>query len=103
MADQNQIEALYQKGFDARCAGRYGEARLYLESVLNQEPGHIRARHQMGLIQGFEGDFDGSLETLQTLSTQDPNDLDVRYDLAMTQMMLGMNDEAAHNFGSLLP
>ncbi len=52
----------------------------------------------MGLIQGFEGDFDGSLETLQTLSTQDPNDLDVRYDLAMTQMMLGMNDEAAHNF-----
>jgi Flp pilus assembly protein TadD len=48
----------------------------------------------MGLIQGFEGDFDGSLATLQTLSDRNPANLGIRYDLAMTQMMLGMYEEA---------
>lgn len=88
------IDELYQQGYQARCNGQYGEARLYLQRVLQLDPSHVKAQHQMGLIQGFEGDFDGSLATLESLSNRFPGNLELLYDLAMTQMMLGMSDEA---------
>jgi tetratricopeptide (TPR) repeat protein len=96
------IEQAYQKGFELRCAGQYAEARTLLQEVLQKDPTHVDARHQIGLIQGFEGDFDGSLLTLQALTTQYPNNLNVRYDLAMTQMMLGLYEEACANLRYIL-
>jgi tetratricopeptide (TPR) repeat protein len=102
MATAMGIDELFQQGFQARCNGQYGEARLYLQRVLQLDPAHVKAQHQMGLIQGFEGDFDGSLATLSDLSRRFPGNLDITYDLAMTQMMLGMNDEACDNLRKIL-
>ncbi|MGV3615939.1 MAG: tetratricopeptide repeat protein [Fimbriimonas sp.] len=96
------IEQTYQQGFQMRCDGRYSEARPLLQRVLAVNPSHVNARHQLALIQGFEGDFDGSLAALQQLSAQNPANLDVRYDLAMTQMMLGMYEEACAQFRYIL-
>jgi len=96
------IEQAYQQGFQLRCEGRYAEARQALQRVLAVNPAHINARHQMALIQGFEGDFDGSLAALAQLSAQAPTNLDVKYDLAMTQMMLGMYEEACALFQQIL-
>jgi len=96
------IDQAYQRGFQLRCDGKYAEARLELQKVLSAEPSHVNALHQIGLIQGFEGDFDGSLATLQALNNRVPNHLDVRYDLAMTQMMLGLYEEACANFRYIL-
>ena len=88
------IDQIYQQAFQLRCEGRYSEARVQLQKVLSAVPGHVDALHQIGLIQNFEGDFDGSLATLNNLCTLYPNNLGIRYDLAMTQMMLGMYEEA---------
>ena len=96
------IEQTYQQGFQLRCDGQYAQAREVLSRVLQADPTHVDARHQIGLIQGFEGDFDGSLVTLEGLSKQYPNNLAVRYDLAMTQMMLGMYEEACENLRYIL-
>lgn len=96
------LESIYQQGFALRCEGRYPEARTELMKVLSVDPSHLRARHQIGLIQGFEGDFEGSLATLESLAKQHPNDLDVKYDLAMTQMMLGMYEEACGHLREIL-
>ena len=96
------VEELYAKGFEARCDGRYGEAKLFFLAVLGQVPGHSDAQWQIGLIQGFEGDFDGSYETLLKLSNENPQHNDIRYDLAMTMMMLAMNDEACAEFNRIL-
>jgi tetratricopeptide (TPR) repeat protein len=96
------VEALYQEGFRLRCDGRYGEARQALERVLTLDPRHVKARHQIGLILGFEGDFEGSAVALQQLATEVPRDADVLYDLAMTQMMLGLMDEACANLKAVL-
>src|ERR1022692_3298598 len=90
VAMTTDIDQAYQRGFQLRCDGRYAEAREEFAKVLSVEPLHPDALHQIGLIQGFEGDFDGSLETLQNLSTKYPSNLSIRYDLAMTQLMLGM-------------
>ncbi len=96
------IDELYQQGYQARCNGQYGEARLYLQRVLQLDPSHVKAQHQMGLIQGFEGDFDSSLATLASLCVRFPGNLEIIYDLAMTQMMLGMYDEACTNLRKIL-
>jgi tetratricopeptide (TPR) repeat protein len=96
------IEQSYQTGFQLRCEGRYAEAREVLTRVLQQDPNHPDALHQIGLIQGFEGDFDGSMATLDKLTKQHPMNLNIRYDLAMTQMMLGMYEEACANLKYIL-
>lgn len=96
------IEATFQRGFEFRCGGQYDLARVEFTKVLAQDPQHFKSIHQMGLIQGFEGDFDGSLATLQGLCDGHPENIEIRYDLAMTQMMLGMSDEACANFKKIL-
>lgn len=54
------------------------------------------------MIQGFEGDFDGSIETLRLVVESHPNHIGARYDYAMTMMMLGMIDEACAEFKEVL-
>jgi tetratricopeptide (TPR) repeat protein len=70
---------IYQIGFEYRCNGQYAEAKAEFLKVLAVNPHHVKARMQIGLIQGFEGDFDTSVATLAALSAEVPNDLDVRY------------------------
>jgi cytochrome c-type biogenesis protein CcmH/NrfG len=96
------IEQTYQLGFQLRCDGKYAEAKQVFERLLSTNPGHLNSRHQIALIKGFEGDFDGSLADLQQLTAQAPANLNIRYDLAMTQMMLGMYEEACANFRYIL-
>ena len=96
------IDAVYRRGFDLRCEGRYAEATIEFKKVLATDSTHCESRWQLALIQGFQGDFDGSLAMLQALSREFPNNLHVRNDLAMTLMMLGMNDEACDEFREIL-
>lgn len=96
------IEAVYRKGFELRCEGRYAEATIEFKKVLAVDPTHCESRWQMGLIQGFQGDFDGSLAMLQALTAEFPNKINLRNDLAMTLMMLGMADEACAEFREIL-
>lgn len=96
------VEEVYQRGFAYRCEGRYGEAQAEFDRVLAISPRHANARWQVGLIQGFLGDFDGSLDTLAKLVRECPNHVNARYDLGMTMMMLGMQDEACAEFRAVL-
>lgn len=96
------IQEAYQKGFNLRCDGRYREALIEFQKVLAVDPKHCEARWQIGLIQGFEGDFDASLETLRKVAQDYPMNLNVRNDLAMTMMMLGYIDEAGAEFREIL-
>ena len=95
-------EEIYRQGFTYRCEGNYALAREAFDRVLAMEPGHSKARWQMALILGFEGDFDGSLEALRSLSNEVPQDTDIRYDYAMTAMMLGDFDTACAEFKAIL-
>lgn len=96
------VEAIYSEGFQLRCEGRYREARSAFERVVAVEPSHTGARWQLALIQGFEGDFDGSLEALKSLHEEHPENQDVLNDLGMTYMMLGFTEEACTAFRRLM-
>jgi len=96
------VQELYESGFELRCAGEYGRARELFSQVLEQEPQHINARWQIALIDGFEGEFEQSLEGLRGLAQEAPNNLDLRYDFAMTLMMLGFMEESCAEFRAIL-
>lgn len=96
------VEAVYNEGFQLRCEGQYRQARAAFERVIAQEPSHVQARWQLALIQGFEGDFEGSLEALKALAEEEPENQDVLNDLGMTYMMLGFTDEACVAFRRLI-
>jgi len=102
MAATENVDAAYQRAFQLRCDGRYREAKTELLAVLQVNPRHCDARWQMGLIQGFEGDFEGSVETLTKVSADFPDNIHILNDLAMTQMMLGYEDDAVANFERIL-
>ena len=98
----HDLETAYSRGFQFRCDGRYREARDEFQRILNIDPHHLEARWQMGLIQGFEGDFEGSISSLQGLVSDHPTAIQPRYDLAMSQQMLGMDEDAVANFIEIL-
>lgn len=96
------IEEHYEIGFQYRCEGEYALAKKAFAEVLALDPHHVKARWQLALIKGFEGDFDGSLADLKALVEDAPEDLDVRYDFAMTLIMLGYTEEACEQFREIL-
>ena len=95
-------EVHYEQGFALRCEGRYGEAKVEFQQALQADPNFLKAKWQLALILGFEGDFDGSLEALKNLSVSYPSNTDILNDLGMTYMMLGYQDEACEAFARIL-
>lgn len=103
MAYLMSVEETYQRGFDLRCEGRYPEARVELLRVLEVDPEHVRAKWQLALIKQFyDGDFEGSIADLAAIHQANPQNEDVLYDLAMSEMMLGMQEQACGHFRALL-
>jgi Tfp pilus assembly protein PilF len=96
------IDATYQRGFEFRCHGQYDAAKAEFQKVLAAEANHTKSLHQLALIMGFEGDFDTSLTRLADLSAKHQQNNDIRYDLAMTQMMLGDYEAACGNLRLIL-
>ncbi|MCH8273717.1 MAG: tetratricopeptide repeat protein [Armatimonadetes bacterium] len=96
------VEEQYEIGFAHRCKGEYDLASKALTQVLELDPSHMKARWQLALIKGFEGDFEGSLEGLRDVAQEAPDNTDVRYDYAMTLMMLGHSEDACQEFHEVL-
>jgi tetratricopeptide (TPR) repeat protein len=95
-------DALYQRGFQHRCNGEYAPAQELFQQALRLDPNHKPSLLQSALILGFTGDFDGSLAALAMLHQRFPADDEILYELAMTQMMLGEDEQACQNFRTIL-
>ena len=102
MASPMTVQELYDKGFELRCSGSYGEAQAVLQQVLEQDAENADAKWQLGLIKGFEGDFDSSVVLLKQVVAGHPGHVSARYDLAMSLMMLGSEEEACGHFREVL-
>jgi Flp pilus assembly protein TadD len=94
--------ARYQRGCELMNNGQYGEALAEFEAVLASAPDHAKTVMKMGLIRGFVGEFDESIQVLERARTMDPADVDIRNNLALTYVMLGMQEEAKTEFTSVL-
>ncbi len=70
--------------------------------LLQENPSHAEARHQLGLVYGFIGLFDESVAELEQAARLDPDNILARNDLALTYTMLGMYEEAKTEFARVL-
>jgi tetratricopeptide (TPR) repeat protein len=91
-----------ERGIAFKIDGRYEEAASEFTQLLSEDPNSSDGHHQLGLVLGFEGDFDKSLEELQHAVLLAPSRIDIRTDLALTYSMLGMYDEAEAEFKEVL-
>ncbi|MCX6359097.1 MAG: hypothetical protein NT029_04795 [Armatimonadetes bacterium] len=82
--------------------GQYEPAMDEIRLALQDSPDCPEALHQMGLIQGFTGEFDESIATLAQAVQADPRSVKYRLDLALSYSMLGMVDEAKQEFNGVL-
>ena len=95
-------QELYEQGFQLRCEGACGEAKNIFGQVLESNPDHADTLWQLGLIKGFEGDFDGSIEALKAVVEANPNHVGARFDYAMSLMMIGHEAQACEQFREVL-
>ena len=63
---------------------------------------NLHDRHISALKLGFDGDFGGSIASLKQLSKENPDDVEIIYDLAMTEMLLGQFEEACDHLKQVL-
>ena len=98
----SQSNPYLERGIAFKIDGRYEEAATELKQLLDDDPNSSEGHHQLGLVFGFIGDFDTSLEHLQRAAVLSPARIDMRTDLALTYSMLGMYDEAAIEFKEVL-
>jgi protein O-GlcNAc transferase len=94
--------ARYKRGCELMNNGQYEDALAEFEAVMAAAPDHAKTVMKVGLIQGFVGEFDLSIEVLERARTMDPDDVDIRNNLALTYVMLGMQDEAKSEFATVL-
>lgn len=95
-------QELYEKGFQLRCEGAYGEAKTVFGQVLELDIDHADTLWQLGLIKGFEGDFDGSIGALKAVVEASPSHVGARFDYAMSLMMIGQEEQACEQFREVL-
>jgi len=96
------VEERLQRGIARKIAGEYPEAERELRAVLAAVPDHGIAHHELALVLGFTGDFDGSLAELSRAVELLPKEIKPRLDLAKTQCMLGEYEAAKQSFQAVL-
>lgn len=94
--------AFMERGLAFKVEGRYEEAVVEFEQLLEEDPNSCDGHYQLGLVHGFTGMFDESIEELHKASTLAPTRVEIRIDLALTYTMLGMNSEAKEEFEEVL-
>jgi Tfp pilus assembly protein PilF len=78
------------------CLGRgdRGQAKVYLEEILRQDPDHRDARLTLAAVYRDEGDPQSSLEVSQEAVKREPKSAEAHLALGISQAALGRWDEA---------
>jgi len=91
-----------ERAIEFKVAGEFDLAITELKIVLDEAPDCSEANRQLGLVYGFTGEFDESLALLARAVELDASNPEVLIDLAKTQAMLGLLDEAKAGFLAVL-
>lgn len=102
ITDVADSERRLQEAVNHKVVGEYEEAIAILKDILADDPDNAEAHRELGLIYGFQGLFDESVEELTIAVGLDGSRPDFLCDLAMTHAMLGMFDEAKPEFEKVL-
>ena len=95
-----------ETGLDDRCQqamalrqeGQYDEARRLLDGILAEDPAHLQARLELGLVLLFTGEFDLGTASIEQVVRERPEWYDARVHLAKSYAMLGRSEDACREF-----
>lgn len=78
--------------------GRLAEAEASYHALLGKTPGHVDARHHLGLIAMQRGDLGPALDWLTDAATRTPGDSRLLVHLGMAQDRAGRREAAAESY-----
>jgi len=91
-----------ERGVALKNCGDYEQAAAEFQALLQDHPTHARAHFELGLVFGFMGLFDDSLEQLRQAVECQPGFTAAHLILAKTHAMLGQYPEAREQFEKVL-
>lgn len=94
----NSVEELLQKGIIAHEAGELAEAHKYYTSILEEEPQHANANHNMGVLGFGLGNFQGARLFFRSALDIDSNNKQYWISYIETLIKLGQMEEAQTSF-----
>ncbi|MEI6503010.1 MAG: tetratricopeptide repeat protein, partial [Armatimonadota bacterium] len=95
-------DSLANLGMVLAQTNRPAEARGYLEKALQVRPGDPKAQMMLGIIAVGEKDYDTAISRFQPLLDSDPNNVMVRYQLALAFLGQGRKAEAKAHLEEVL-
>lgn len=78
------------------------EAKRYYKEAVFIDPKNARAHALFGTLQSKDGDHDNAIKSLETAVSLEPNNIDIRYNLALAYEVAGRKDEAKIQYQKVL-
>ncbi len=78
------------------------EAKRYYKEAVFIDPKNARAHALFGTLQSKDGDHDNAIKSLETAVALEPNNIDIRYNLALAYEVAGRKDEAKIQYQKVL-
>ena len=100
--ETGDIEARLERAIQHKIKGEYDDAVTLLQGILAEAPDHARTHHQLGLVYGFTGLFDESVEEIEAAARLDSESITILNDLGKTHTMLGDYEKAIPVFERVL-
>jgi len=95
---ETDLDDRCQQAMALRQEGQYDEARRLLESVLRDDPSHLQARLELGLVLLFTGEFEAGTAAIEQVVREQPGWYEARVHLAKSYAMLGRGEDACREF-----
>ncbi len=78
------------------------EAKRYYKEAVFIDPKNARAHALFGTLQSKDGDHDNAIRSLETAVALEPNNIDIRYNLALAYEVAGRKEDAKIQYQKVL-
>lgn len=91
---ETKVQELYSKALNAILAGNKEEARVSLEGILKEDPGHLDALLRLGDISAGNEDYHAAMDYYKKANEIQPHNIEVKFSLEKVMNKAGRMAEA---------
>src|SRR5260221_14431946 len=98
----SQPNATLEMAAELHRQGKLAEAAHQCETVLGSEPRNSQALNLLGVIRGFQGQFDDAVDCFSRAVALNPRSAQAHRNLALTYVRLGQHEAAGETYRKIL-